>query len=862
MTALRNAFSDFHGLAQLGAGTVPNADAVRRMIFIADRRNEHRRPDHYYKAYIDQKLGATKHVGELPFSVLSRLATRYLERRDGRIRVQYDRFAEWHELLPFISPLCVIVTFLVAEGGGPEPGADPRTFLTAEIGETALVAPLDLHLEDLVEREGLHELHMHLNGSTELEVLWNAAVADPDAFYREIEAAWKSNISVAAELYDQMEPGLTPYGVFKRLRAARRVRRLLVDVLKPGCLPQAGLANYRPAALDTIVAAMAQETEDGSFTWLQGSSLATDPSDQLYGAGDHRPIIKEAAWLYATLQHLSRQPDDLAVGTGLYFTLLVLSQIRRLSVQQTDEFGFDQFQKYTMVGTREALERRYVARFRQINLRAPYDTLAHLEGRFSPKSTVAEGGVQLARIIEDFREFAGCRRLQTGSTLPMTPPPCLTASGCPGPPCAWRGRRLPELSLVGHFIKRRYDPKADLAHEAQDSGLRITVDRQSRVLKRLLRNGTIASTVRGVDAAANELHASPEPFAAGYRMARRAGIARATFHAGEDFRHLVSGIRSVEEALVYLDLRVGDRIGHATAIGIDPGLWVERAGPRALLHQVDLLDDLVFARMRLANSPCFSGEVVRLDALIAFHSRVIYGEETSAALLDTEWRLRSIDPLVALQVDRSVPNDLGKFDLAQLIKEARHLGRVAIDEELEDEFGYVAEMLELHGAAFDLFRRRHRLSHEKRQAWVEVDSSIISEAAYVALQDHVLAEVNLRGVALEALPTSNLRISHYHGLKEHHLFRWLGLRGPELRHRPTVVIGSDDPGIFATNLKNELAAVASVLRSEFAMSAEQAAKTLSDLNRSARIRRFRPGDVADRTARSRHVDATWDVERL
>ena len=74
-----------------------------------------------------------------PSIVLRNLAERYLERRDGRIVVRYELFGEWHELLPFISPLAVIVAFLVEEDRGPPPGADPRNFLAKEIGETALI---------------------------------------------------------------------------------------------------------------------------------------------------------------------------------------------------------------------------------------------------------------------------------------------------------------------------------------------------------------------------------------------------------------------------------------------------------------------------------------------------------------------------------------------------------------------------------------------------------------------------------------------------------------------------------------------------------------------------------------------------
>jgi len=840
---LRNAFSDFHGLAQLGNGTIPSCEETRRRIFIAERRSDFERPDHFYKAYLDQRLGNATDVAELPWLALSQLAERYLERRGDRIVVRYERFVEWHELLPYISPLCVVVAFLVREGRGPRLGDDPREYLFEELGETALLSTSDLHLDDLIEREGLHELHMHLNGSTELDVLWNAAVGNPNGFYREIETEWGKNKREAAELYDQLEPGLTPYAIFKRLRAARRVRRLIAEALAAQWRTGRAAAAPLTISADNLLKAMKEDSADHAVAGLGGQPLATDPSDLLHGSSKHRRIIKEAAWLYNCLMHLSRQPADRHAGRGLYFTLLVLSQLRRLSVQQADEFGFDQFQKYTLVGTREGLERRYLDRFRQLNLRPPYDMLAHLEGRFSPKGTVKEGRALIGAIVEDFHGFAGCKRRDRRTALPMVPPPCLTAAGCPGHPCEWTGRRLMELSLVGHFIKLAPDPAHDGARNARDSKLRSDVERRARVLKRLVgENGTVRAMVRGVDAAANELHAGPEAFAPAYRLARRSGIGRSTYHAGEDFRHLLSGMRAVEEALTFLDLRSGDRIGHATSIGIDPALWTARTGERALLHRIDYLDDLVFAHRHLAAVSNFAGEVVKLETLIAVQSTALYGEEFSPALLSQEWRLRSLDPMLVSLVDRSAFAGRQPLQAETFAKQARHLSLTAIDEIAEAEFGYIAGMIEQDGAALDLFRRRHRLESDGCRAWVEVEAELLPDSAYGVLQDAVLAEVNRRAVTLETLPTSNLRISYYRRLDEHHLFRWLGLRGPQLTNRPTVVIGSDDPGIFATNLKNEFTAIAAVLRTTFRMTADEASRVLADLNDAARIRRFRPGE--------------------
>jgi hypothetical protein len=50
-------------------------------------------------------------------------------------------------------------------------------------------------------------------------------------------------------------------------------------------------------------------------------------------------------------------------------------------------------------------------------------------------------------------------------------------------------------------------------------------------------------------------------------------------------------------------------------------------------------------------------------------------------------------------------------------------------------------------------------------------------------------------MAIEALPTSNLRISYYRDFHEHHLFRWLGLApDTHLSVKPDIVVGTDDTG--------------------------------------------------------------------
>jgi len=844
---LRRAFSDVHGLRLLGAGVVPTMEETRRRIFVVERRSGTGRPDHFYKGYLADRLGGLTHIGEIAPVVLGRLAERYLERRAGRLVVRHDAFGEWHELLPFISPLSVIVAFLVAEGRGSGQGVDPRAWLAEEIGETALLGPYDRGLDDLVEREGLHELHMHLNGSTELDVLWPEAVTAPLPFYRALREEWTANGEPVRELYEQMEPGLDPHAIYKRLRAGRRVRRQMA--LELAAAPPPLRADGRSAiGMDALLEAAAFETSDADWTKPPGEPLAVHPARVLFAGETHAPIIEEAALLYASLQALGRDPRQEALGVGLYFNLLTLAQIGRLSVQQVDETGFDQFQKYTFVGTRARIEKRYAARFRQLNARAPYDVLTHLEGRFAPKPSIPETRVLIGTIVEDYLEFRGCRLAKGARALAGAPPPCLLGRPCRADasagaePCARTGRPESELALVAHFIKRTRKTGPDEANRCRDSQLRLALRRQARVLAELVgSNLMVRALLRGVDGASNELHAPPEPFAPAFRHARAAGIPHATFHVGEDFRHLVSGIRAVVEAVTFLDLGSGDRVGHATALGIDPGLWLARSAPRVMMHRLDVLDDAVFAHRALSRVGGFERERALLEEHVAMHSARLYGRELSPVALEAAWGLRTLDALEVRTVESRLPATGAPPDARTVADGARFLAATTVDQVRARELSLIADRVEAAGGAYPVFSERHAMSADVSDATVEIEAGFLSTEALVALQEHGLALLGERSVAIETLPTSNLRISFYETLSEHHLFRWLGYAEPILRNRPQVVVGSDDPGIFATNLRNEYTALGAALRSKHGRSAAEALAQLRQLGEAGRIARFRPG---------------------
>ncbi|MEW7314030.1 hypothetical protein AB1E22_15240 [Buttiauxella gaviniae] len=83
------------------------------------------------------------------------------------------------------------------------------------------------------------------------------------------------------------------------------------------------------------------------------------------------------------------------------------------------------------------------------------------------------------------------------------------------------------------------------------------------------------------------------------------------------------------------------------------------------------------------------------------------------------------------------------------------------------------------------------------------ETDILDLEVLEALQSATLGLLQERRVAIETLPSSNVRISIHQSYNEHHAVGWLGYgRSFGLT---SVAIGSDDPGIFATSLRGEYA---------------------------------------------------------
>jgi hypothetical protein len=406
----------------------------------------------------------------------------------------------------------------------------------------------------------------------------------------------------------------------------------------------------------------------------------------------------------------------------------------------------------------------------------------------------------------------------------------------------------PEFGVVAHFIKERdqkrlwrggrpeafgagthAEPPLSLGRPRPDQsfcsgdGPRLPVrtcevrfgDYLDRITQNAVALGGLLCAVplalwllRGIDVATDELGVPTWVLVPIYRYVRQeaafasvlpgaggAPTVRTTAHVGEDFRHLMEGMRRIFEAVRYLLASNGSRLGHATALGVDPRVWAESVGA-LLMPREERLWDLVF-EWRLYS--CFhvppeflvvgpAGRQAQLSVQIRELARDIYG--------DADETLEAVD-LAQLHHDLhafmipGVVRDLVPGDISV----ARGLNRVRRDPAWRQ--SRRAERLERYLVDAAVFKRGQEL--------IDVPLNEADVGALTAVQDAVRRGVAACGIVVEINPTSNLLIGDMLDLRNHPILRLFPI-DPETGPPPVrIAIGSDDPVTFNTSLLREYA---------------------------------------------------------
>ena len=707
-------------------------DQVLRRLIALERNENPKRSDSFYDGYSQMVYNdePCQTMADLMAGLPSYWADCFLIRRQNFTYVNAEHFETWISLIGSIPPLWLLAAQRLDEFDIDKLKTTTDTLRMVErmnliqFQYSAQPVPYIPDLHYFVESGGgLDDLHIHLNGSTETDVIWMYMIRHPFRVAMEFAKTYRNKESVK-KLSEQVMPGITPSKLLTRLSDAYQMR----DIMWRVACNVAGINKPRLPRGTT------------SLTW-------------------------ELLFYLLVMKVIERDSHQLLAGM-LHHYLLIKGMVHKFLVMQQSQVGFSQFQMITANSLRDDVERKFENRFKQLAGCAGIPILRVIEGRFSPRSSSLENRLYVSQIIDGFDKA----KASFPQLLEHT-----------------------NLKLIAHFIKKS-DKRKGIRHQS----LRTELKRKACALYSFVNrsNDRIGHSVCGVDAAASEFDARPEVFAAAFKYLREKGFQHFTFHAGEDFHHLLSGLRTIYEAVEFLDLRSGDRLGHCTAVGIMPRLWRKRVGKYCYIPTGEWLDDLVFVWEMIGESKNESLQsiVLKLESEISTLSMKVYGSCRHPSEIWDSMLLRKYCPIPEL-------NEYKVFALGT--PAAR---RMRLIMEVQDRLGYEL-WLAYNQVDKQLMPLRHSSEREQYDKIMKVPTDyLFSDSNYEELQKIILHGIAGRNIVIEVLPTSNMRISYYEKLREYHLKRWLNMEGEDCL-TPSVVLGTDDPGIFMTNIFNEYATV-------------------------------------------------------
>ena len=257
---------------------------------------------------------------------------------------------------------------------------------------------------------------------------------------------------------------------------------------------------------------------------------------------------------------------------------------------------------------------------------------------------------------------------------------------------------------------------------------------------------------------------------------------RATIHAGEDFVHLLTGLRRLDDAIRHLGLEEGDRIGHGMALGLDPTTWFERVG-RVVQTREERLFDLVWEWDFYANRGTEVGGGSRLPYLTATITRL------AREMFQETYAPEDLVHFVRLlHCER-------ELQAAGFPDRPRRLSPAAVRSRGDGDQPRTLLRQYLRGT--EVWRKGRVLETiTLRELPHELD-------ALRTLQGALRREVGTRGLTVEVNPSSNLLIGDLGRIDEHPIWRLRPVRPIDDIPPLSVCIGSDDPLTFATTLPHE-----------------------------------------------------------
>ncbi|QZY54495.1 hypothetical protein [Crassaminicella profunda] len=372
---------------------------------------------------------------------------------------------------------------------------------------------------------------------------------------------------------------------------------------------------------------------------------------------------------------------------------------------------------------------------------------------------------------------------------------------------------IPQLGIIYHFIKKpdlpinkkcwvdyeREKEREHLYYEKQKYEYELQAEAILKIRKEIPK---ISEYIVGIDGASIENYADPWVFSQvydelrdslhsmygeGMKPLKTLGF---TFHAGEDFRHILTGLRRIDETIDRYKYHAGDRIGHGIALGINIKCWREKH-PVVTMPRMEYLENLIWiwGSCKYNNSSIDMGY---LERKIMDYAKEIY-VNTEGITIYNLWEAYECK--------------FKKFDTSNRHFKIRE-DKVACEAYSLEEM-ICCPCIEGENRAWDkekligAYYCKKYLEKMVEPIQVEVPKeklSIIQE-----MQKLVLKKTSNKGIIVETNPTSNTAIGEIENIFNHYITKLNSIENSGNIDSLMISINTDDPSVFNTNLSNEFA---------------------------------------------------------
>ncbi|MFR4233059.1 MAG: hypothetical protein ACLT2N_06820 [Roseburia faecis] len=414
---------------------------------------------------------------------------------------------------------------------------------------------------------------------------------------------------------------------------------------------------------------------------------------------------------------------------------------------------------------------------------------------------------------------------------------------------------------VCHFIKQMDKALLETEGQAQKYLLdeyrhyekRKEVEKQAKALLAFRQKaGKVGERIRGIDASSEEIVCRPEVFAQAFRFLKNESVQQMdyetgqmkqlpdiciTYHVGEDFLDIIDGLRAIDEAMCFLNMRCGDRLGHALALGVDPQEWYDSKSGYILIPQMDYLDNLVwlYAKIRKYRIEGLEDTIRYIEKRYDEYFRIIYLNHMKDSDLE-----EVIETAKQEYSQKQILHAYGTNKCYFSINTYYDSWKLRGDnpENFREGFFKVKNVLRSKWERYDInkvFPENYRIRYNPEAAYlyycyhynieikkegnkrkeIKVNPCIIK--AVYAVQKKMQWVVAQKGIGIETNPSSNALIGTFKRYDKHPILNWynngLTPKPQEVFGAPQiqVSINTDDQGVFATYIENEYAYLALAL---------------------------------------------------